>query len=324
MRLHYLFYVCVASYSGGDFFLAMNRDFDSKYLSSIQCSMNSLATDNLSSHTFSNVIPTALETSLDEITAWSSTPLPQAHAHNDYEHERPLLDALAHGFTYIEADVHLKDGELYVAHDIPLVLSPKRTLRTLYLDPLDAIVQRNGGQVYPGKNALPIYLMIDIKTEAAATYEALKIYLEPYRHLLTSFENSKKTERAITVFLSGNRPVRQVLEEKNTLMCIDGRLEDLGKGIPADLMPVVSERFSNIFGWEILGQQRTENQWLVLQHLARIAHSEGKKLRLWASPESEQVWEEMLNAGCDIINTDELELVRRFFQRRSIASLANH
>ena len=45
------------------------------------------------------------------------TPLPQAHAHNDYEHERPLLDALEQGFTSIEADVWLVDGELRVAHD---------------------------------------------------------------------------------------------------------------------------------------------------------------------------------------------------------------
>ena len=28
-----------------------------------------------------------------------------AHAHNDYEHARPLLDALDHGFCGVEADV---------------------------------------------------------------------------------------------------------------------------------------------------------------------------------------------------------------------------
>ena len=32
-------------------------------------------------------------------------PLTQAHAHNDYEHDRLLLDALEHGFTSVEADV---------------------------------------------------------------------------------------------------------------------------------------------------------------------------------------------------------------------------
>ena len=45
-------------------------------------------------------------------------PLAQAHAHNDYEHERPLFDALEHGFTSVEADVWLVDGELLVAHDL--------------------------------------------------------------------------------------------------------------------------------------------------------------------------------------------------------------
>ena len=44
-------------------------------------------------------------------------PLLRAHAHNDYEHERPLLDALDHGFASVEADVWLVDGQLLVAHD---------------------------------------------------------------------------------------------------------------------------------------------------------------------------------------------------------------
>jgi hypothetical protein len=33
------------------------------------------------------------------------TPLPNAHAHNDYHHPRPLLDALDAGFCSVEADV---------------------------------------------------------------------------------------------------------------------------------------------------------------------------------------------------------------------------
>ena len=37
-------------------------------------------------------------------------PLAQAHAHNDYEHTRPLHDALDHSFTSVEADVWLVDG----------------------------------------------------------------------------------------------------------------------------------------------------------------------------------------------------------------------
>src|SRR5688500_18169484 len=43
--------------------------------------------------------------------------LPNAHSHNDYEHKRPLLDALANGFTSVEADIYLVEGLLLVAHD---------------------------------------------------------------------------------------------------------------------------------------------------------------------------------------------------------------
>ena len=66
----------------------------------------------------------------DEATA-SAAPLPNAHAHNDYEHDRPLLDALDHGFTSIEADVFLVEGQLLVAHnfaDAKTKIEPARTL----------------------------------------------------------------------------------------------------------------------------------------------------------------------------------------------------
>ena len=41
--------------------------------------------------------------------------LPNAYAHNDYWHKRPLLEALDNGFRYIKADVYLRNNELVVA-----------------------------------------------------------------------------------------------------------------------------------------------------------------------------------------------------------------
>jgi len=67
-----------------------------------------------------------------------ATPLARAHAHNDYLHPRPLLDALDHGFTSVEADVWIVNGALLVAHDQRDVM-PERTLRALYLEPLRRI-----------------------------------------------------------------------------------------------------------------------------------------------------------------------------------------
>jgi hypothetical protein len=97
-------------------------------------------------------------------------PLIAAHAHNDYEHPRPLFDALACGFASIEADIHLVDGRLLVAHDRKSV-KPERTLEALYLDPLRARVRENGGRVY--RDGPTITLLVDVKSEAVATDAAL-------------------------------------------------------------------------------------------------------------------------------------------------------
>ena len=55
-------------------------------------------------------------TSVSENSA-EPKPLIQAHSHNDYEHQRPLLDALDCGFCSVEADIYLVEGKLLVAHD---------------------------------------------------------------------------------------------------------------------------------------------------------------------------------------------------------------
>ena len=65
----------------------------------------------------------------------------------------PLLDALQQGFCSVEADVHLVDGELFVAHDANEI-KPDRTLRKLYLEPLLARVRAHGGRAYEGARDL--------------------------------------------------------------------------------------------------------------------------------------------------------------------------
>src|SRR5882762_8781684 len=97
-------------------------------------------------------------------------PFSHAHAHNDYEHDRPLFDALRYGFTSVEADVFLIDGKLLVSHTRPIFKA--RTLEQLYLSPLDSIIRANHGKVYQGYNGT-FYLMIDIKSDGQATYTVL-------------------------------------------------------------------------------------------------------------------------------------------------------
>lgn len=60
-------------------------------------------------------------------------PTHAGHAHNDYWHERPLLDALERGFCSVEADVFLRGGDLLVGHAAH-ELRPERTIDALAAD----------------------------------------------------------------------------------------------------------------------------------------------------------------------------------------------
>src|SRR5262245_43577148 len=143
------------------------------------------------------------------LAADERTRLARTHAHNDYEHKRPLLDALDCGFCSVEADVWLVKGQLLVAHT-PVQWNTERTLEKLYLDPLRDRVKANGGKVY--KAAAPFYLMIDVKTDAKETYAALATVLEKYADMLTVTRDGKTEAKAVTVVISGNRDVKAITD----------------------------------------------------------------------------------------------------------------
>lgn len=235
-------------------------------------------------------------------------PLRRAHAHNDYYHPRPLLDALDHGFCSVEADVFLVDGELRVGHD-QSELTSQRTLERLYLRPLRERVRVNGGSVHgDGK---PIMLLVDIKKDGPAAYEALGRLLNEYRDIVSGVEDGRFRTRAVDVVISGDRPKELIASDRDRRAGIDGRLSDLDSKMPADLMPLISDRWSSHFGWRGEGDIPPEER-KKLRSIVRRAHQSGRRVRFWATPESESLWRELIAAGVDHINTDQLDRLQAF------------
>src|SRR6516164_9823035 len=144
----------------------------------------------------------ALGAAEDRAATGPVVPLIHAHAHNDYEHERPLFDALDHGFCSVEADVFLQKDQLLVGHEAK-DLQPERTLEKLYLDSLRVRVRVNHGRVY--RDGPTIYLLIDVKTEAKATYKALDKVLARYADILSIVDHGRFEQKAVTAVISGNR-----------------------------------------------------------------------------------------------------------------------
>jgi hypothetical protein len=240
----------------------------------------------------------------------SSIEVVKGHAHNDYEHEHPLMDALKNGFISVEADVYLIDNDLYVSHEYPKQLNPNLTLEALYLKPLMLHVLKNNGAVYKNYSD-PFYLMIDFKSSAKPTYEKLKEILSNYLSMISTVKNGTEQKGPVTVFISGERPIDEILADEPKLALIDGRPYELDMNIPASVMPVVSTNYFEVLKWNGVGEISQEDQNSLIK-LVQNTHAQNKKLRLWAAPDNTITWKFLLDNGVDLINTDHLEEFRAF------------
>ncbi len=241
------------------------------------------------------------------------TYLPRSHAHNDYAHPRPLLDALDQGFASVEADIFLVGRELLVGHTA-FELKKDRTLRKLYLDPLKERIHANGGHVY-AKDAPPLILLIDFKSNGERTYARLKEVLDEYRDILSHLENGTWKPGAVTIVISGDRPKRAIEEDPKRLVGWDGRPADLDSTLPAHLMPMISESWGSLFQWKGEGPIPADEK-KKLHDFVQQAHEKGRLVRFWATPEKESVWNELHAAGVDLINTDKLADLRQYLIRK--------
>ncbi|KAF5626112.1 acyl oxidase [Fusarium sp. NRRL 52700] len=167
----------------------------------------------------------------------SARPVP-VHSHNDYTRHIPLFEALGSGCISIEADVHLRHGNLFVAHS-RLSVNPHRTLQGLYLEPLQRMLEaRNAGVkdddwqgFFTMAPKQTVTLLVDLKTAGSETFDALNAQLQPLRDLgyLTYWNGTERIIRPLTVVGTGNTPFESVLAMNSTHRDIfwDAKLESL-------------------------------------------------------------------------------------------------
>ncbi|MGW4234709.1 phosphatidylinositol-specific phospholipase C/glycerophosphodiester phosphodiesterase family protein, partial [Streptomyces sp. NPDC004980] len=231
-----------------------------------------------------------------------------------------------HGFrsagrlwVLVTADIFLVDGELLVAHE-ESSLDPARTLTSLYLDPLLARVRANHGTVHAGHRT-PLQLLIDIKTDGAAAYLALDEVLRRRRHILTRYSHGRVRTGAVTPVISGDRAARVPMEAQPTRYAFyDGRLDDLGTAAPASFIPLISANWTQSFSWQGAGPFPAAERDR-LRDLVAAAHAKGQRVRFWATPDTagparDAVWTELLAAGVDHLNTDDLAGLESFLRHR--------
>lgn len=154
------------------------------------------------------------------------------HSHNDYWRRVPLFSALQAGCISVEADVWFIDQghldhprDLYVGHTTSS-LTPQRTLRSIYVDPLmkildrqnpitpfHSIIDRPPNGVFDTNPAQSLILVIDFKTDGAMTWPQVVQNLAPLRErgYLTYFNGVEVINGPVTVVGTGNTPFDLVI-----------------------------------------------------------------------------------------------------------------
>jgi hypothetical protein len=250
----------------------------------------------------------------------SATPaLLAAHAHNDYRHARPLLDAIEHGFRSVEADVFAVEAALWVGHD-PWDLRPERTLDALYLQPLLTRLEAHGSVLgTPLASDGGFILLVDFKRDGARCLELLQRELAPLHPHLTRRVGDTIVPGELTVVVSGDRPVAALTALDPAFVFLDGRPTTLDSADDANahraVAPLVSASWRERFQWRA-GQELSELDVQQLREDARRCRERGQLLRYWALPHDEQLWSRLLEEGVTLLQADDLSRLAAFLTAR--------
>ena len=221
------------------------------------------------------------------------------HSHNDYAQQYPLKTAFDARMGSIEADVYLVNNNLFVAHDAKDI-HPSKSLDKLYLKPLAKNVRK--------KKAYPLILLIDIKSQSDSTLTAIIEHISSYSSFL-------EAHCPIQFVISGNRPHPEKWSSYPTFIQFDGRPDENYTPKQWTRVGMVSESFGKYvrFGQKNMSQEVFERMKMVVDRI----HTQNKKVRFWATPDTPDIWQTLMNLKVDFINTDSPAALRLFLNAKS-------
>jgi hypothetical protein len=147
-------------------------------------------------------------------------------------------------------------------------------------------------------------------------YQELRRVLRHYADILATWHDGHQRRGALTIVLTGSHPPTSLLMGETTrYAALDGVLSDIDSAVPPSVLPMISIDWRTQFHWKGVGDfDRAERA--KLEELTDRAHARGRAIRFWAAPDQPRGWQELLCAGVDYINTDDLTGLRRFLLDR--------
>jgi len=225
-----------------------------------------------------------------------------AHSHNDYEQTNPFYEAWENGFGSIEADIFLFDNKLLVAHT-KKELNNNRTLQSLYLEPLKAVIEKNKGFPYADRNK-ELQLLIDVKTDSIKTLDKLIEILKNYPSIIKC--------NKIKIAISGNRPSPEKFTSYPSYIYFDGVLSKNYSVKALSKINMLSDDFKYYSSWNGKDSIPKKDEQILITAIAK-AHQLKKKVRFWNAPDNENSWQVFMRLQVNFINTDHIKELARFF-----------
>lgn len=229
------------------------------------------------------------------------------HSHNDYRQRVPFYQAYAQQVYSIEVDLFAKGkNQLLVGHDLE-DLSDDATFDDIYLNPLVKLFKQNGGRPWKDSDYL-LQLMIELKSPTEPTLSIVVDKLKAHPQVF----NPEVNPNAVRIVITGNVPKAEDFEKYPPYISFDGQIDANYTPQQLKRVALISPPFHEYAKWNGKGTLKRD-EVIRVQAVIDKAHSLGKPIRFWGTPNSITAWNTLHNMGVDIINTDKVEACADFF-----------
>ncbi|KAG9232762.1 hypothetical protein BJ875DRAFT_513760 [Amylocarpus encephaloides] len=266
----------------------------------------------------------------------------QCNSHNDYQQTVPLYQGLAAGCISTEADIWLGKNrnnydDLLVGHN-SRSLGQTRTLRSLYLDPLEAILAKQNSPS-AGLAALPSYLptsgndvpvgvysmvpnmslvlLLDFKMDGDLIWQTVTDQLKPLRDnkwLTYWTPTSGIVQRPVTIVASGVAPFASITANSSYReIFYDApitKISEQGSPYNRNNSCYASASLGSAVGSVKFGSL-TKEQKSKVEDQVQKANEMGLKSRYWDTPSwpvgwRNRIWEALVGLGANVLNVDDV------------------
>lgn len=272
-----------------------------------------------------------LDTAPDNLT-YGVYPV-SCHSHNDYRRRVPLLQAVSAGCPSVEADLWLnKDAsDILVGHS-KMSLRKDYTLRSLYVDPITKMLQRQNSQnnididittdsvnaagIFSARPEVSLVLLLDLKSNGTALWPVIQQQLQPLReHGWLTFWNSSTssiTHRPITVVLSGDAPFDLITANSSHRdIFYDAPLDDVENDkYSAENSYYASASFRKALHYKGFSAIK-DGQRDTLRRQVDAASRKELVSRYWDTPSwpvslRNDIWKTLVSEGVGVLNVDDV------------------